>query len=420
MENYEPLAILVFIVFLVTVGLIITKKVEFVRALPAFGIITAILAGVPISGSENSIADFVIVQGATSLSEIMFIYILAMMFACFLLDCGVDKIIDYLFMHYCINNLKSIVWIVSLIAILLSSVIANLGAVILVAIIFVPILLKIGFNKQSAVALILLSTSIGSCLNPGYHLLYTKLLLWDIEQVKNYYYIMATFGIIALITFIGINIKYVNRQNCNTVEKMKVNWPLLLVIIIPVVIMMIFNLNIECAIILALSYGLLVNGSKNPFMDMLELLKLAIAQSINVIILLASVGIFMHAVKTPEVINLMAPLLLKLMPNTPIQCLLFFTVLSPLVLYKGPFNLQGMGAGLSSVIIASTSMNPMVLAMALLSLNNLRKMMDPLDTQNIALMQYVEVDTNLVIKKILPYALGINYFMLFYALVAVI
>ena len=65
-------------------------------------------------------------------------------------------------------------------------------------------------------------------------------------------------------------------------------------------------------------------------------------------------------------------------------------------------------------------MNPMVLAMALLSLNNLRKMMDPLDTQNIALMQYVEVDTNLVIKKILPYALGINYFMLFYALVAVI
>ena len=43
-------------------------------------------------------------------------------------------------------------------------------------------------------------------------------------------------------------------------------------------------------------------------------------------------------------------------------------------------------------------------------------MMDPLDVQNIALMQYVDVDTNLVIKKILPYALSINYIMLFYAL----
>lgn len=52
---------------------------------------------------------------------------------------------------------------------------------------------------------------------------------------------------------------------------------------------------------------------------------------------------------------------------------IIFTILSPLVLYKGPFNLQGMGAGLSAVIISSTSMNPMVLGMALLSLNNLRK-----------------------------------------------
>ena len=81
----------------------------------------------------------------------------------------------------------------------------------------------------------------------------------------------------------------------------------------------------------------------------------------------------MHAVKTPEVVDLMAPLLLHLMPKSPTQCLLFFMILSPLVLYKGPFNLQGMGAGLSAVIISSTSMNPMVLGMALLSLNNLRK-----------------------------------------------
>ena len=93
-------------------------------------------------------------------------------------------------------------------------------------------------------------------------------------------------------------------------------------------------------------------GSKQPFMDMLELLKVSIYKSTRVIILLSSVGIFMHAVKTPEVVDLMAPLLLHLMPKSPTQCLLFFTILSPLVLYKGPFNLHGMGAGLSAVIIS--------------------------------------------------------------------
>ena len=45
--------------------------------------------------------------------------------------------------------------------------------------------------------------------------------------------------------------------------------------------------------------------------------------------------------------------------------------------------------------------------------------MDPIDVQNIAVMQYIQVDNNKVIKKVLPYAMAINYFALFYALVAV-
>lgn len=84
-----------------------------------------------------------------------------------------------------------------------------------------------------------------------------------------------------------------------------------------------FKLNIETGLILALSYGFLAMGSKQPFMDMLELLKVSIYKSTKVIILLSSVGIFMHAVKTPEVVDLMAPLLLHLMPKSPTQCLLF-------------------------------------------------------------------------------------------------
>ena len=306
--------------------------------------------------------------------------------------------------------------------IIVSSIITNFSSIILIAIIFMPILLKIGFNKQGSVVLLLLSSAIGSCLNPEYHILYANLLSWNIDKVKDFYYIMAIVGVIALVFYIFLNSKYVKDIESIDYEQknIKVNWQGLSTIFIPFIAVFGFKLNIETGLILALSYGFLAMGSKQPFMDMLELLKVSIYKSTRVIILLSSVGIFMHAVKTPEVVNLMAPLLLHLMPKSPTQCLLFFTILSPLVLYKGPFNLQGMGAGLSAVIISSTSMNPMVLGMALLSLNNLRKMMDPLDVQNIALMQYVDVDTNLVIKKILPYALSINYIMLFYALVAVV
>jgi len=422
MEDYGLLAILVFLIFLLTVGLIITKKVEFVRALPAFGIVTAILAGTPITGSEYSIADYVIAKGATTLAEPMFIYILSVMLAIFIVEFKLDESINHLCLKYLQNNLKGILWVVAILTIIVSSIITNFSSIILIAIIFMPILLKIGFNKQGSVVLLLLSNAIGSCLNSGYHILYANLLSWNIDKVKDFYYIMAVVGVIALVFYIFLNSKYVKDIESIDYEQknIKVNWQGLCIIFIPFIAVFGFKLNIETGLILALSYGFLAMGSKQPFMDMLELLKVSIYKSTRVIILLSSVGIFMHAVKTPEVVDLMAPLLLHLMPKSPTQCLLFFTILSPLVLYKGPFNLQGMGAGLSAVIISSTSMNPMVLGMALLSLNNLRKMMDPLDVQNIALMQYVDVDTNLVIKKILPYALSINYIMLFYALVAVV
>ena len=100
MEDYGLLAILVFLIFLLTVGLIITKKVEFVRALPAFGIVTAILAGTPITGSEYSIADYVIAKGATTLAEPMFIYILSVMLAIFIVEFKLDESINHLCLKY--------------------------------------------------------------------------------------------------------------------------------------------------------------------------------------------------------------------------------------------------------------------------------------------------------------------------------
>ena len=56
----------------------------------------------------------------------------------------------------------------------------------MIAIIFMPILLKIGFNKQGSVVLLLLSSAIGSCLNPEYHILYANLLSWNIDKVKDF------------------------------------------------------------------------------------------------------------------------------------------------------------------------------------------------------------------------------------------
>ena len=417
MENFTLLSVIVFIMFLVTAGLIIVRKIEFVRALPAFGIITALLAGVPLTGGSENIADFVIVGGVINLAEPMFIYVLSMMFADFLLKYGIKDELDYLCRFYLAEKPQCSVWLITALTVLFSAVIMHIGALMLSAILFLPLLLKAGFNKQTAVSLLLLTTGLGSCLNTGYHLLYAGLLSLDPASVKEFYHIMAFLCIIAVVVYLSLNSGRVNPVFRQKTAKRRLNYKLLCMVVMPVVFVLALKINIECSLILTLSYGFLAIGAKKPFMNLLFSLQEAIAKSVDVIVLLSAVGIFMHAAKTQAVVDLMAPLLLSLMPKTATECLLFFTILTPLVLYKGPFNMQGMGAGLSSVIMASTTLNPMVLGMALLSLNTLRKIMDPIEVQNIAVMQYAQVDNNLVIKKVLPYAMAINYFALFYALV---
>ena len=417
MENFSLLSVIVFVMFLVTAGLIISRKVEFVRALPAFGIITALLAGVPITGSDENIADFVIVGGVINLAEPMFIYVLSMMFADFIFKYGITNELNYLCGYYLAKKPLYIVWLITIMTVLFSAVIMNISAIMLSAILFTPLLLKTGFDKPTAVSLLLLATGLGNCLNPGYHLLYASLLNLDIYSVKNYYYILAILCLIAISLYLNLNSNSRKLKPWQKLQKQQINFKLLIMVIIPVVFVWILKINIECSLILTLSYGFLAIGTKRPFIDLLFSLQEAIIKSVDIIVLLSAVGIFMHAVKTQAVVNLMAPLLLYLMPETATEYVLFFTLLTPFVLYKGPLNLQGMGAGLSSIMMASTTMNPIVLGMALLSLNILRKIMDPIDVQNIAVMQYVQVDNNLVIKKVLPYAIAINYFALFYVLV---
>lgn len=417
--SYEILSVVVLIMFLLTVGLIIAKKVEFVKALLASSIIITIIAGVPLSGEGESIANYVIVQGAMTFVQPMIIYFLSIMIAQFFIRYEVKSLIEYLFMYYFANKVSLIVWLVAFLSVLLSAAVMNLGAVMFTAILFTPILLKIGFDKQTAVSLILLTTGLGSCLNPAYYLIYSKILNIDVESIAGYYHVLSLLCAVALAVYIAVNLHYnIKLVKFEKPQKQEINFALLLTVIIPFVVVFIFNIEMQWALLLSLVYGFLVAEENFSWQIIFTIVKESIDKSKNIIILLIAVGIFVNAVKTQAVVHLIAPLFIAFMPQSPVQCLLFFTILSPLVIYKGPFNLQGMGAGLNTIIMSSSAMNPMVLGIALLSLNTLRRMMDPLDAQNIALAQYVEVDICKVIKKIVPYALMINYCMLFYALVS--
>ena len=416
-EQYNLVSWLILIIFLATVALVVMKKVAITRALPLSGIVIALVAGVPLVNVHGEdIANGIVVKGITDLAELMFVYVLSMMFADFVIKYKLYELIDYLFAYYLAKNKQLLIWLVAVFSIVISCVMVNIGAILFTAILFLPILYKIGFSRSSAIGLLLLAEGVGTCLNPLYHLTYANLLVLPVNYVQNDFYVIAFLTCIALVVFIMVNIYQHKLNELLKPEKRRFRVFALLVLLIPFLLTLL-GFNIENGLIVALIYGYLINEVKSPFEQFLLSFKAMATKSLDTLILLGAIGIFINAVKSKAVAAAMVPLLSKVMPISPIWCLLLFTILFPLVLYKGPFNLLGMGSGIYSMMMGTALVNPMLLGTVFLSLNVLCRIVDPLSLKNVALFEFAKVDSNDMVKKIIPYVLGINYVMLFYMLV---
>lgn len=415
--QYTLVSWLILVIFVATVVLSVTKRVTLVKILPLAGIIIALIAGVPLVNTHGEdIANSIIVKGITDLAELMLVFILSMMFADFVKKYKLDELIDYLFAYYLADKRQILIWLVAVFSIVISCVLVNIGAILFSAILFMPILLKIGFSKSSAVGLLLLSEGVGTCLNPLYHGIYANLLVLPVDYVQSDFYVIAFLTCIALVVFMMVNIYLHKLNDLVKPEKRQFRVFALFMLLIPFLLTLL-GFNIEFGLIVALIYGFLINDVKSPIEEFLLLFKAMVVKSLDILILFGAIGIFINAIKSDTVAAAMVPLLAKVMPISPVWCLVLFTVLFPFVLYKGLFNLQGLGAGIHTLMMSSALLNPLLLGTVFLSLNVLSKMVDPLSFKNVALFEFVQVDSNDIVKKIIPYVLGINYVMLFYMLV---
>ena len=84
---------------------------------------------------------------------------------------------------------------------------------------------------------------------------------------------------------------------------------------------------------------------------------------------------------------------------------LFFAILSPLALYRGPLNMAGMGSGLAAIMLAAGTMNPFAVGMALRCNTFVQCASDPTNTQNVICADFAHVDVNDVLKSTLPYTM---------------
>lgn len=412
MYNYNILATVFIVIFVLTVSLIYLKRITWQKFSLALFLIS-ILMGSIADISWLNIAKITI-QNFENLIRPAILYFLSVMIAGFIFKYNITVIIDYLYMYYFSKHPIGIIWFTALMVIIISSVMMNTATMLFTAVLFVPSLINWGIDKYRAVMLILLSAIVGVCFNVDIQRYYVNLLGFNLYTVDTFYKVIAFFAVIMLTIYVLTNVNRKKLKIRNVPKRSDINLPLSLVLILPFLITKITSIPLEISIIISLIYGVFITKK-----NIIILINDTIRNSCSMIALLFSIGLFTQMMTRPEISKPIAWTFIHFIPiaDLPTIYLVAFTVLSILTLYRGPFSLQGLGAGFSSILVYTDSKFLLLLGLIIMSFSFIYGIIDPFNEKNILLFKFFNIDIRILLRRLIPYIMILCYFILFYVLI---
>lgn len=424
--------ILILLVFFIFAGLMISRKLPTILALPLMGITIAVIVGIPFKDIIND----VIMAGSVKLTSSIVVVIFGSMFARVIMKTGIsDSIIKKAAELAGDKPIPIAITLTTAIAFVFLGM-NGLGAVIMIGSIALPIMTSVGIKPIVAGSLLLLGMQTGLAANAGNY--GTQIGIFGGGTISLFYIpALIISGIITLI-FIFVNVKPNKERSTwalpNTANLTKKNNKVpaiaLLAPIIPLIVIIIFKsiwgfgaadkgmINAVGAsifgFILASFYAIVVTKPKR----MINIFSGAIVEGIQdvsgVIFLFIGIGILVAVVFNPLVSSILNPIIESIMPVGKIWFLVFFAILSPLALYRGPLNMFGMGAGIAALMVSLNVISVEALAGAFIALQYVQAISDPTNSHNVWIADYLQEETSALLKKTFPYSWAMVFCMLIF------
>lgn len=423
--------ILLVLIFIFFAALMYLKKLPALLALPLMAMCLYVVgsfafnfnAGIPfievIKNVIKGLLKVVISDGSVRLSNAIFAVIFGSILAQVVKETGIAKTLIRFAAELGGDKPVVVATVLTIVTALLFSVLGGLGGVIMVASLIFPILLSLGIHPQTVGCVFLLGLSLGGTFNFANWQLYKDVL--GLTQAQIFSFALPFGGLFFVTTFIFLFLDLKKEKPIYTFsvpeKSEKLNILSLFTPIIPIVLvfgMQIYNrlrneptgfeFPIITAMLVGIIYGILTavkNGEK--INTLMKCTYESFAEIAPAVALMIGIGMLFVAVTSTEVSTYMAPLISKLLPSSKIGYLLFFSILAPLALYRGPFNLWGMGSGLVAIILASKTMSAPAIMAALMSVGMIQGVCDPTNTHNVWVANYLKIDVQIILKKTLPY-----------------
>ena len=417
--------ILILVFMIAIMAHMVTRKIPTVVALFILAIGICLIGGVPAIGKDadgNNIGFFntVIVSGAVKLSANIMIAIFAGWLGSIM---EVTNITGTMIKKGAeLGGDKTIVvhLILFAIASFLFSVVVGLGGAIMIGTIVIPILIAVGVDKTTAAATLLFSYGVGNTFSLSTTNNYASITTAQFETVYSFSLLLAAIAAVAGVIFII----YSDRKNGKKfafsapveVEKeeesafqVKGFFGVLSMLspIIPIILVAVFKVDTIPALMIAILWAILTTclkaGWNKTTNMMVKTFYKGFSDTAPAACLMIAIGMLLNAVNTPAVSSALQPFMQVIVPTKTVAFILFFAVLAPLCLYRGPLNLWGMGAGLAALIVSLNLLPANAVMAGFVSVAVMQVICCPTNTHNVWASGFVGDDVTGITMKQLPF-----------------
>lgn len=407
------------IIFVIFAGLMFTRKMPALLALPCMAILIAALAQHPFANILNQIIG----QGSVKLSSVYVAVFMGAMMGRVMVQTGIAEEIIKRAAEFGGEKPLVVALGLMLVTAILFTTLQGLGAIITVGSLVLPIMMSLGIPRKLAGTLFLFAFGTGFIFNPILFTLYRQLLqLKDTDllppNVSVFGFILMGLMVVAVVTYALIAAKKsgeVLLMSGKTKEELlqrstKKQIPLvaLLTPIVPLGLFFGFNawglkLDFIAAFLIGSIYAALLTDVKNSIKILTSSAIKGIEDGAPAAILMMGIGMLLNALHLAPIKLALEPLIKALPFQSAFFYICFFGLLSPLALYRGPLNIFGIGIGLFTIMFGTGVLPPLALLAAIMCVAQVQNICDPTNTHNVWIANFTGIRVEALTKEtILP------------------
>jgi Gnt-I system high-affinity gluconate transporter len=418
------LGIVMLLAFLLAVW-VIFRGISPIIVLLALAIVWTLLAG---SSFRDLLAN-VLQKGGEQYASTIVIIVFGAWFGQVLVQTGIAESMIRTAVELAGDRPIAVVWAVSLITALLFTSIYGVGAAISIGVIAIPIMLSLGIPARVAAPAFTMAIGAGNYLNPVEFGIF-KNFFKGIEYGGAYFtfyligfivYLLAAFAMSAW-NLRGLEVRRASAVGVAAVApRTRVPWISYLAPAIPVVVIIVFKWPLIPAFLLAILFALATTQMSRTLKGTVDLFHKAFYDAFPDIATIAALwivcGMLIVAGQLDAVKAVLNPVFAPVIPHTPLQASLFFALLAPLAIYRGPFSVVGTGAALLAVMLNANFVSPVFLYLVWRGPLCLQGSQDPTNSWTLWTIGYTKVSHGDFLKTALPWGwlmVAVNAFIAYF------